>query len=223
MPDPLQRFIGLCLFLVTAPLQAVLALLVRLDTRGPALYRASRVGRDAKPFVCLKLRTMRSGRPDPGPGITSGGDARITRLGRLLRKLRLDELPQLWNVARGQMRIVGPRPEDPRFVELSDPLHREVFTATPGVAGLSQLIFADEARLLADVADPDARYRSEILPRKLRIDAAYLHHRSSRLDLWILAQTPKALLGRTIRLPAGIREELGDEPSAHSATEPTHA
>ncbi len=148
MPDRLQRVAGLILALMTGPLLLALGLAVRLETPGPALYKARRVGPGGRPFECLKLRTMRADRAEAGPGVTGGRDTRVTRVGGLLRRLRLDELPQLWNVAKGEMRFVGPRPEDPRYVDLTLPLHRQVFTAPPGIAGLTQLVYADEGRLL---------------------------------------------------------------------------
>lgn len=212
MPDPIQRVAGLILAVVTGPLLIALGLAVRMETRGPVIFRASRMGRGGRPFDCLKLRTMRANRSEAGPGVTIGRDARVTRVGGLLRRFRLDELPQLWNVARGQMRLVGPRPEDPRYVDFDLPLHCEVFTEPPGIAGLTQLVYADEGRLLDDSADPDGYYRDTILPRKLAIDAAYLRNRSIKLDLWILAQTPRALLGRTIRLPAELQASI-EEPA----------
>ncbi len=212
MPDPIQRVAGLILALMTGPLLIALGLAVRMETRGPVIFRASRMGRGGRPFDCLKLRTMRANRSEAGPGVTTGRDARVTRVGGLLRRFRLDELPQLWNVARGQMRLVGPRPEDPRYVDFDLPLHCEVFTEPPGIAGLTQLVYADEGRLLDDSADPDGYYRDTILPRKLAIDAAYLRNRSIKLDLWILAQTPRALLGRTIRLPAELQASI-EEPA----------
>lgn len=208
MPDSVQRVLGLAGAVLTLPLLAVLALAVRLDSRGPVLYAGRRLGEGARPFRCLKLRTM-TWRPDaPGAGLTGHADRRVTSVGRFLRRTRLDELPQLWHVARGQMRLVGPRPEDPAYVDLSDPLHREVFTAKPGITGLAQLLYVDEAAQL-DVVDPEAYYRREILPAKLRLDAAYLRHRSTRLDLWILARTPMAVLGRRPEPPPGLLREFG--------------
>jgi lipopolysaccharide/colanic/teichoic acid biosynthesis glycosyltransferase len=212
MPDPVQRVAGLILAVMTGPLLIALGLAVRMETRGPVIFRASRMGRGGRPFDCLKLRTMRANRSEAGPGVTTGRDARVTRVGGLLRRFRLDELPQLWNVARGQMRLVGPRPEDPRYVDFDLPLHCEVFTEPPGIAGLTQLVYADEGRLLDDTADPDGYYRDQILPRKLAIDVAYLRNRSAKLDLWILAQTPRALLGRTIHLPARVQASI-EEPA----------
>jgi lipopolysaccharide/colanic/teichoic acid biosynthesis glycosyltransferase len=212
VPDPAQRLIGLILLILAGPLLIALAIAIRLETPGPVLYKASRMGSGGRPFECLKLRTMRANRNAAGPGVTSGRDSRITRVGGLIRRFRLDELPQLWNVARGQMRLVGPRPEDPRYVDFSLPHHRDVFTARPGIAGLTQLIYADEGKLLNETVDPDLHYRQSILPGKVAIDAAYLRHRCTKLDLWILAQTPRALLGREIRLPADVKATI-EEPT----------
>ena len=200
VPDSMQRALGLLGAIVTFPAVLLLAAAVRVDSPGPAIYRSLRVGAGGVPFTLFKLRTMSTTRAAAGSAVTVATDPRLTRLGRRLRRLRLDELPQLWNVARGEMRLVGPRPEDPRFVDLGDPLHREVFSARPGVTGLTQLLYTDEAALL-DAGDPERHYVDAILPAKLRLDAAYLRHRSARLDLWILGQTPRAILGRRIDPP----------------------
>ena len=207
MPDPFQRLLAGLAAVLTLPIVLPLALLVRLDSSGPALYASLRIGEGGRPFRCLKLRTMRWDPVVRGAAITMREDDRLTRIGRRLRRFRLDELPQLWNVARGEMRLVGPRPESPRFVDLSDPIHREVFMTRPGITGLAQLLHADEADRI-DRSDPERQYREEILPGKLRVDLAYLHHRSARLDLWILAQTPLALLGRAIVPPQAVRLEI---------------
>lgn len=203
MPDAVQRLLGIVGSVLTLPLVAILAAAVRLDSRGPVFYSTERLGEGARTFWCRKLRTMAWRPAAPGPGLTTAADARITRVGAFLRRTRLDELPQLWHVAGGRMRLVGPRPEDPRYADLQNPLHREVFAAKPGITGLTQLLYVDEARLLTG-ADPEQRYRDEILPAKLRLDAAYLRHRSTRLDLWILAQTPLAILGRRPTPPAAL-------------------
>lgn len=182
---------------------AGLAITIRIDTPGPAIYRATRIGSGGREFACFKLRTMLVDANTSGTAVTARHDPRITRVGRILRQYRLDELPQLWNVARGEMLLVGPRPEDPRFVDLADPLHRLVFTATPGITGLTQLAFAHEAEML-DSDDPERHYREVILPRKLAMDADYLRHRSVGLDLWILGQTLLTAIGR--RTPAAAIE-----------------
>jgi lipopolysaccharide/colanic/teichoic acid biosynthesis glycosyltransferase len=194
MPILLQRCIALLGSVVLLPLLAIMSVAIRVDSPGPALFRASRIGSGGAPFDCLKLRTMRTSAND-GPAVTVAGDRRVTRLGSALRRFRLDELPQLWNVARGEMLLVGPRPEDPRFVDLTDPLHHEVFTAMPGITGAAQLAYLDEAEMLGS-DDPEGRYLQAILPQKLEIDAAYLRHRSFGLDAWIIGQTILAALGR---------------------------
>jgi lipopolysaccharide/colanic/teichoic acid biosynthesis glycosyltransferase len=174
---------------LVVPLMGIVAVVERVSgDRGPLLYRAQRVGEDGRPFAILKLRTMVASAS--GPRITVGADPRITRIGRLLRRYRLDEMPQLLNVLRGEMTLVGPRPEDPAFVDLDDPLHRRVFSARPGITGLAQLEFHDEAeRLLGSDPDPDRRYREVVLPAKLALDARYLDRRSFRSDVAILAKT----------------------------------
>jgi lipopolysaccharide/colanic/teichoic acid biosynthesis glycosyltransferase len=140
-----------------------------------------------------------------GPAISRADDPRVTRIGGVLRRSRLDELPQLWNVLRAEMRLVGPRPEDPRFVDLSDPRQRLVLSARPGIAGLAQLGFADEARVLGP-ADPERDYRTIVQPRKLLVDTAYVRHRSTRLDLRILLTTALVVLGRPT--PLGMVDRL---------------
>jgi lipopolysaccharide/colanic/teichoic acid biosynthesis glycosyltransferase len=198
MPDAVHRGLGALALIVTAPVLVLLAVIVKVDSPGPALYRAERVGRDGRRFRCLKLRTM-IWQPEPGgPPITVQDDARITRFGHVLRRFRLDELPQLINVARGEMNLIGPRPEDPRFVDYDNPVHRTVFTATPGITGLAQLAFINEAELLgSDQAEADRVYRESILPRKVALDAQYLSRRSWRLDMWILGRTLLAVVRRT--------------------------
>ena len=176
-----------------APILAAVMVAMRVSgDRGPFLYQAARVGERGALFQVLKVRTMTVGAD--GAGITGPKDPRITRLGRFLRRYRLDELPQLVNVLRGEMSLVGPRPEDPRFVDWSDPVHRRVFTAKPGITGLAQLDFHDEAERLGG-PDIEDRYRREILPAKLRLDVEYLDRRSVLLDLRILARTARTLFG----------------------------
>ncbi|MEO8469359.1 MAG: sugar transferase [Chloroflexota bacterium] len=206
MPDPLQRLIAGALAILSLPLVAVLAVAIRLESSGPPIYHAERMGREAIAFRCFKLRTMRMNSGE-GPAVTVGGDSRVSRVGAILRRFRLDELPQLWNVARGEMRFVGPRPEAPRFVDLSTPLHSRVFSAVPGITGLAQLVYVDEASML-DGLDPEDTYRTTVLPAKLQLDIAYLDRRSPSLDLWILARTIGAVAGRPMDLET-IEARLG--------------
>jgi lipopolysaccharide/colanic/teichoic acid biosynthesis glycosyltransferase len=178
--------LGLVGLLLSAPILAVVALAMRVTgDRGPFLYRARRVG-GGRTFVVLKIRTMDVA--SAGSKITVANDTRVTRVGRVVRRYRIDELPQLINVIRGEMSLVGPRPEDPAYVDLSDPLHRRVFAAKPGITGLAQLAFHDEAAILTG-PDPEERYRRDILPAKLQLDAEYLDRRTTLLDLQILLRT----------------------------------
>ena len=194
MPDGVQRSLALVASVISAPLIAILAIVIVIDDPGWPFFIAPRVGRGGRLFRLVKLRSMRV-RQVTTSRITPADDDRVTRVGAVLRRTRLDELPQLWNVVRGDMRLVGPRPEDPRFVEPDDPVHRVVFSAVPGITGLTQLLFVDEAARL-DPADPEGSYRRLMLPEKVRIDAAYLERRSVGLDLWIMARTVLSLAGR---------------------------
>lgn len=210
MPAPIQRLIALLGVVVLGPFLLAIALMVRLTSAGPALHRAPRV-KPGGEFMLLKFRTMRAD-ASSGPGVTATGDPRVTRLGKLLRRTKLDELPQLWNVVRGDMLLVGPRPEDARYVDWDDPLHRWVFGARPGITGETALAFRHEESLLADTAtdlaaaagrdrwtdaDLDRAYREIVLPRKLAMDAEYLRRRSTLLDLRIIGRTIGQAFGRT--------------------------
>jgi lipopolysaccharide/colanic/teichoic acid biosynthesis glycosyltransferase len=175
------------------PILVALAAYMRISgDRGPFLYRALRMGEGGDLFTVLKVRTMEHGAV--GAEITMAGDAWITPLGRRIRRYRLDERPQLVNVVRGEMSMVGPRPESPAFVDLGDPDHRRVFLAKPGITGLAQLKFHDEAALLSG-PDPERRYREEVLPAKLRLDIEYLDWRTTWLDIKILVRTVGAVFG----------------------------
>ena len=184
--------LGAIALTIATPILVGVAMAMRLSgDRGPFLYRARRVGEGARMITVLKVRTMTTG--SHGSNLTMPRDPRVTPLGRILRRYRIDELPQLINVMRGEMSLVGPRPEDPLFVDWSDPVHRRVFSARPGITGLAQIEFHDEAeRLLGPEAEQ--RYRDEILPAKLRLDAAYLDRRTTLLDLQILLKTARIVL-----------------------------
>lgn len=176
------------LLVVLSPLLLLIALWVRLDSPGSALFRGSRVGKDGKPFHILKFRTMVVGAASNGPKITAGGDSRVTRSGRILRATKLDELPQLVNVLRGEMSLVGPRPEDPAYVALYTPAQQRVLTVRPGITGLASVQYRNEEVLLAQ-GDPHQMYVTTILPRKLSIELSYIDNWSLWLDLRILVLT----------------------------------
>ncbi len=182
--------------LLTAPLQALIAGAVRLDSPGPALFRQTRVGRGGAPFTILKFRTMRTDPVRVG-GVTATGDPRVTRVGRVLRATKLDELPQLVNVVRGDMSLVGPRPELPRYVELWEPARRDIILSVrPGITDPASVAFRDEGSQLAAAADPERHYVDCLLPLKTAMYVDYVRSASWRTDLGIVLQTARALLGR---------------------------
>ena len=185
---------GTLLVLLGPPLLA-LGLVLLLGQGRPVLFRQSRIGRNGVPFDILKFRTMRS--PQPGEAQVTAGDAdvRITPIGAALRRRRLDELPQLWNVLRGDMSLVGPRPEVPRFVEPNDPIWQAVLSVRPGITGPDALAFRNEGEALAYSTDPEAHYREVLLPAKLQIQAQYAAERSVLGDLRILFRTLGVLRG----------------------------
>lgn len=176
-----------------APLLLGLALWVRLDSPGPVLFRQTRVGRFGVPFTIHKFRTMRV---EPGAAITVGADPRITRAGQLLRQTKLDELPQLWDVLRGAMSLVGPRPEVPQYVALYPAgLREQVLAVRPGITDPASLAFSHEAELLAAAADPEREYREVILPAKLKLSADYAAGATLAGDLRLILAT----LARVLR------------------------
>lgn len=176
--------------LLLAPALAMIALWVRRDSPGPAIYQQERVGRHGRLFRIYKFRTMCAGADAAGPQITIGADARITRAGRFLRRTKLDELPQFANVLCGDMSVVGPRPEVPRYVALYPAdVAAQVLSVRPGITDLASLAFRDESALLAQSADPEATYVNEVLPSKLRYACQYVQSRSLWLDLLIIART----------------------------------
>lgn len=185
--------VALCLGVLTSPLWLAAALAVRLSSPGPILHRATRVGRGGGHFTLLKFRSMVVGAAAAGPGVTGRGDQRITPVGRWLRRTKVDELPQLLNVLRGEMAIVGPRPEDPRYVEWYTDEERALLGIRPGLTSPASVEFRDEESLLGGATDVEAAYR-DLLHRKLAIELAYFGRRSLRGDLGVLAATLGAVL-----------------------------
>ncbi|MEO6057656.1 MAG: sugar transferase [Gemmatimonadales bacterium] len=181
--------------LMLSPLLAAVALAVVADSPGPVLFRQVRVGRRFRRFRILKFRTMVADADARGGVLTLAGDPRITRAGRLLRRLKLDELPQLFNVVAGDMSLVGPRPEVPEYVERFRAEFAEVLAIRPGLTDLASLKYRDEAAVLATAADPDAEYVRVILPDKLRLAREYAGRASLRLDLSIILRTIGAVAG----------------------------
>ena len=190
--DFLVALIGL---IVSSPVVAAAAVAVKLDSPGPAFFSGPRAGLDGTVFQIHKLRSMRVGADASGPAVTAGDDPRVTRVGRFLRRWKLDELPQLLNVLKGEMSLVGPRPEDPRYVERYTPEQRRLLSVRPGVTGPSALSFLDEEEMLRGGQSED-RYLNEVMPRKLDLELRYLDHATLASDIGILLRTAGAVLGR---------------------------
>lgn len=186
-----------CTVLVLLPLLIGLAIWVKFDSPGPVLFKQVRVGRFGREFRVLKFRTMHHGAERTGMQITVGRDARITRAGTFLRASKLDELPQFFNVLAGDMSIVGPRPEVPKYVaEYPESLRQIVLSVKPGITDLASVTFRNESELLALSDDPEFKYRSEIMPLKLQMYAEYARSRSFWTDLRIIGLTIKAIFVR---------------------------
>lgn len=189
---PGRRAFDLVTVVVLTPLLVLpamlVALLVFLDSPGPVIYRARRIGMGGRPFQMLKFRTMHIGAE--GAAVSARGDSRVTPLGRLLRVSRLDELPQAWNVLRGQMSVVGPRPEDEEFVAAYRADYDTILSVPPGLTGPSQVRFAaGEARALAESSDPVGHYTRIVLPGKVALDMEYARKHTLHGDLAIIAET----------------------------------
>jgi len=193
----MKRLLDIALSLVAivlvVPLMLLIALVLKL-TAGEVIYRAPRIGRDGQLFTMFKFVTM--ARDDSGPRVTGGGDRRITDVGRWLRATKLNELPQLLNVIKGEMSLVGPRPEDPRYATHYSARHQQVLAVRPGLTSLAFLRFGDEEAFIARArpADVEAYYLQELLPQKLDIELDYVTTWSVRQDLRILAGTVRAML-----------------------------
>lgn len=189
----MKRTCDICLaalgLIITLPLLAIIAVLIKLDSSGPVIFRQIRVGQGFRPFAIRKFRTMVANDSPGGSLITVGQDCRITRVGHVLRGLKLDELPQLWNVLLGDMSLVGPRPEVPRYVERARAEFAEVLTVRPGITDLASLKYIDEAAILAVSENPEEEYQNKVLPEKIRLAKLYVRHMSLRLDFAIILQT----------------------------------
>ena len=194
--------VSLAVLLVLSPVLLVTGIAVALGSEGGALFEQVRVGRRGKEFHLLKFRTMRPG-SEAGGQITVGmRDPRITGVGLFLRRTKLDELPQLINVLRGDMSLVGPRPEVPRYVALYSSEQRKVLEVRPGITGLASLAYFRENELLGRSADPHPTYVEEVMPAKLALELEYLRRASFSYDLHLLALTVAKLLGSGSGNPA---------------------
>lgn len=192
--DLLLSSIGL---LLLAPVLLLIALLIKLDSPGPVMFRQERVGRFGRPFHIHKFRTMQHDPAGQGLLITVGADRRITRVGAVLRQTKLDELPQLLDVWRGAMSLVGPRPEVPRYVaHYPQALRDKVLSVRPGITDIASIEYRDEGAVLARAADPERAYIHEVLPHKLALAAQYVERSSVWLDAWLIARTVWVIVRR---------------------------
>lgn len=178
--------IGLVLL---SPLLLLVAILIKVDSHGPIFFRQKRIGKGFRPFLIYKFRTMVEKAPQMGSPITYGDDFRITRVGRILRKAKLDELPQLFNVVKGEMTFVGPRPEVPQFVEMFRQDYEEILKVRPGITDLASLKYRDEAEILGRSVDPREEYIAHVLPDKINLGKQYVRSSSLVFDLRLIFKT----------------------------------
>lgn len=200
LPRPVEAVLAVSGLIALSPLMLLVAVLIKFFYHGPVLFSQRRVGLNGREFTLYKFRTMRSSKT--GPLVTAATDKRITRLGRLLRQTKIDELPELWNILRGEMSFVGPRPEVPEFVDLNDPLWKEILQARPGLTDPVTLKLRNEETLLANVADKEAYYREFLQPYKVKGYVNFVRKRSWKADLKIIYKTVKlVVVPRVAHLP----------------------
>ena len=192
--------LAVCLLVLPAALivGSLTALLIYIDSPGTVFYRSTRVGRGGRTFAMLKFRKMR--RAATGGPLTVGNDERFTPIGQFLALTKLDELPQIWNVLRGEMRLVGPRPEVPAFVARYEHEYTEILTVLPGITGPAAVAYADEAHVLSLQNDPVGYYQEQIHPHKIAIDIDYIRNRTLLGDVRILARTAIVPITKALRV-----------------------
>ena len=197
---PLDFFAALCGIAVLSPLLLAIAIIVKAGSAGPVMYCQQRIGRNFKPFTIYKFRTMRPGSDADGDTCTVKGDARITPIGHILRKTKIDELPQLLNVIKGDMSLVGPRPEVARYVELFHDEYKTVLSVRPGITDYAAIEYRDEERILqqlgAKYPTTHEAYVAEILPAKIALYKKYVAEQSPLTDLRIILRTLRKVAGR---------------------------
>jgi lipopolysaccharide/colanic/teichoic acid biosynthesis glycosyltransferase len=184
--DLVTATIGLA---IISPVFLLAAVLIKCNSKGPIYFRQERIGRGFHPFLIMKFRTMVQNASQIGGQITFGDDPRITRIGKMLRKTKLDELPQLLNVIKGEMSLVGPRPEVPRYVEMFRNDYEIILQVRPGITDLASIKYSDEAAILGQAENPEDDYVNRVLPEKIRYAKEYVNNASFFLDLKIIFQT----------------------------------
>ena len=175
--------------LFLGPLLVVFAFIIKLDSPGPVLFLQERIGKNFKPFSIYKFRSMSVDAPQKGPSITVGGDKRVTRVGKFLRRYKIDELPQLINVLRGEMSFVGPRPEVRKYVELFRKDYEKLLTIRPGITDPASIHFSDEENVLSSSVNWEETYMTKILPEKIRLAEAYVDNHTILTDIRLIVQT----------------------------------
>lgn len=189
--DILFSSLGLILL---SPLFVMLYILIRIESKGGAFYVQERIGKDGKPFGLYKFRSMRTGADSEGLLTIGEHDNRITRIGYFLRKTKIDELPQLLNVVKGDMSLVGPRPEVRKYVDLYTEQQRKVLSVRPGITDYASIEYVNENELLSKTADPDRVYIEEVMPDKIKLNMKYLEHYTLREYFKIIFLTFKSLI-----------------------------
>jgi lipopolysaccharide/colanic/teichoic acid biosynthesis glycosyltransferase len=208
--------------IMLSPLMLAIALGIKFTSSGPVLFRQQRVGRYGRHFKICKFRTMVVTQAGAGPQVTASHDPRITPLGRILRDLKLDELPQLFNVLRGDMTLVGPRPQVPRFVQhYPQPIRELVLSVRPGITDPATLAYRNEEELLEGAADPERSYIDTILPHKLRMYVQYLRHRTLATDVVVILTTVACVLARGPSKSVGPAHRTATDVSISRHSRPT--
>lgn len=189
--DVTVSFAGL---VVLSPVFLIISLLIKLTDKGPVFFKQTRIGENFKPFILIKFRSMVFNADKIGLEITTKGDPRIRGIGRFLRKTKLDELPQLLNVLKGEMSIVGPRPEVPKYVELFKDEYQEILKVKPGITDFATIEFRDEEDILKEYNKPDEGYCNEILPRKIELYKKYIKEKGFLTDVRLILLTIREIV-----------------------------
>ncbi|OHB34555.1 MAG: hypothetical protein A2Y08_00780 [Planctomycetes bacterium GWA2_40_7] len=184
--DIIFSIIGL---LLSLPVFVVISILIKLCSPGPVFFIQQRIGKYFKPFMLYKFRSMVADAPNRGLAITTGGDPRITKIGRFIRKTKLDEMPQLINVLKGDMSIVGPRPEVDKYVEMFKDEYKEILQVKPGITNCETIKFINEEEILGRYSNPEDGYIREILPAKIELYKRYLKNKGFFNDTWLILLT----------------------------------
>lgn len=194
-----------------SPLFAVVAVLVKIDSPGPILFKQERIGRGFRSFYIYKFRTMVQDAHKRGLQITAGGDKRVTRIGRILRKTKIDELPQLINVLKGDMSLVGPRPEVRKYVEFYKRDYEQILSVRPGITDISSITFRDEEGILLAQDDPEQYYLHVLLPEKIKLAKEYMQRRSFFYDVKLIFRTFYKIVSPSIHSKHNVLSVKSDD------------